>query len=57
MGAAAVRIAIERAKEKTTGAVVRTESKNMAFPLKILTKENVSAPESAEYYYYYSDCK
>lgn len=56
MGAAAVRVAIERARQNTTGAVVRDESKNLAFPLKILTKDNVSAPESAEYYYH-SECK
>lgn len=56
MGATAVRIAIERARQKSDGPVARDETKNAAFPLKILTRENVSAPESADYYYH-SDCK
>jgi ABC-type sugar transport system substrate-binding protein len=56
MGAIAVRTAIERAKRRTGGAVVRDESKNVNIPLKILTKENVSTPEAADYLYF-SECK
>lgn len=56
MGAAAVRIAVERARQKSSGPVLRDESKNIGMPLKILTQDNVSAPDSADFYYF-SECK
>lgn len=52
MGAAAVRTAVEAARTRQAGAVVRDETKNISMPLKILTRDNVGSPESAEFYYY-----